>query len=475
MKISNLYSNKVINRKKGITLIALVVTIIVLLILVAVSITLVLGPDGIVEKAREGSAANRYGSIKDKIMIRNTELEVNTKILSKEQWNEIYDSLETAEDPFFIFKEKLGYKSLEEHIEQFKKDKLITKDDLYEYYYDSYDLQEKYNEMDEETKSALDDKFDFDISELLEDLNDVGEFYDNPIYVKIILGGKNSKNSKYVINIVDETIAFFFQKEEVSLTDILDGIEIKIPQNNSDENDNMALIIATTKPNEKFTLPISNTNGLKINWDVKNNPNQFATSKIQSYPFNIYENPGEYEIQIKGIASEGATFGEEFWKNQNELVTLHNELYLESSEYKNISDSLETFKNSLDGDYEEYKALYIQKYKMLSEEKYDKFANKIVELKNWGKNKFSNCYSFKIVLRGSIPNLNENSFVYKEGILKNVFHGCINLTGEAPKFWEEEYISNIQDNPPIGRGSFDFCYNLTNLNEIPLPWVGWIE
>ena len=160
MKISNLYSNKVINRKKGITLIALVVTIIVLLILAAVSITLVLGPDGIVEKAREGSVANRYGSIKDKIMIRNTELEVNTKTLSKEQWNEIYDSLETAEDPFFIFKEKLGYKSLEKNIEQFKKDKLITKDDLYEYYYDSYDLQEKYNEMDEETKSALDDKLD---------------------------------------------------------------------------------------------------------------------------------------------------------------------------------------------------------------------------------------------------------------------------------------------------------------------------
>lgn len=44
--------------QKGITLVALVVTIIVLIILAGVSISLVLGNDGIVTKARSG--ANDY-------------------------------------------------------------------------------------------------------------------------------------------------------------------------------------------------------------------------------------------------------------------------------------------------------------------------------------------------------------------------------------------------------------------------------
>jgi type II secretory pathway pseudopilin PulG len=41
--------------QKGITLVALVVTIVVLIILAAVSITLVLGDNGIVKKAKEGT------------------------------------------------------------------------------------------------------------------------------------------------------------------------------------------------------------------------------------------------------------------------------------------------------------------------------------------------------------------------------------------------------------------------------------
>ena len=50
---------------KGITLIALVVTIVVLLILAGVSINLVIGNNGIITKAGDARDANKYATIKD--------------------------------------------------------------------------------------------------------------------------------------------------------------------------------------------------------------------------------------------------------------------------------------------------------------------------------------------------------------------------------------------------------------------------
>ena len=50
---------------RGITLIALVITIVVLLILAGVSLNLVIGNNGIITKAGESKAANKYATIKD--------------------------------------------------------------------------------------------------------------------------------------------------------------------------------------------------------------------------------------------------------------------------------------------------------------------------------------------------------------------------------------------------------------------------
>ena len=54
-------------KQKGITLIALVITIIVLLILAGVSINLVVGEGGILGKAQNGVSASRAGSVKEEI------------------------------------------------------------------------------------------------------------------------------------------------------------------------------------------------------------------------------------------------------------------------------------------------------------------------------------------------------------------------------------------------------------------------
>ena len=57
----------------GITLIALVITIIVLIILAGISIAMISGQDGIISKAGAGAAANQLGAAKDKCALLATE------------------------------------------------------------------------------------------------------------------------------------------------------------------------------------------------------------------------------------------------------------------------------------------------------------------------------------------------------------------------------------------------------------------
>ena len=62
---------------KGITLIALVVTIIVLLILAGVSIAMLTGDNGILNRASESSVANAIGEGKDQVGLKVAELTTN--------------------------------------------------------------------------------------------------------------------------------------------------------------------------------------------------------------------------------------------------------------------------------------------------------------------------------------------------------------------------------------------------------------
>jgi len=62
---------------KGITLIALVVTIIVLLILAAVSIAMLTGQNGILKRSQEASYSNDVGNAKDEIAMEAAEAITN--------------------------------------------------------------------------------------------------------------------------------------------------------------------------------------------------------------------------------------------------------------------------------------------------------------------------------------------------------------------------------------------------------------
>ena len=62
-----------LKNKKGITLIALVVTIVVLLILAGVTISLLLDENGIIAKSKDARNANRAGAIKEEITLWKAE------------------------------------------------------------------------------------------------------------------------------------------------------------------------------------------------------------------------------------------------------------------------------------------------------------------------------------------------------------------------------------------------------------------
>ena len=92
-KIHNLYKNS------GITLIALVVTIIVLLILAGITLNLLLGDTGIFEKAKNSEDAYKIGALKDKIYATILDWEVEKKIPNT-TGDETIGTLESLWDKF---------------------------------------------------------------------------------------------------------------------------------------------------------------------------------------------------------------------------------------------------------------------------------------------------------------------------------------------------------------------------------------
>ena len=72
-----------IRDNKGITLVALVITIIVLIILAGVSINLILGDNGIITKAKEARKAQEIAEIKENVQMKIVELEMQNYKMDK--------------------------------------------------------------------------------------------------------------------------------------------------------------------------------------------------------------------------------------------------------------------------------------------------------------------------------------------------------------------------------------------------------
>ena len=78
-----------INRRTGITLIALVVTIVILLILAGVSISMLTGENGVISQAQTAKLESRAGEVEEKVGLWKTDNNIrknnNQTLVSKEE------------------------------------------------------------------------------------------------------------------------------------------------------------------------------------------------------------------------------------------------------------------------------------------------------------------------------------------------------------------------------------------------------
>ena len=83
--------NKRINQQKGITLIALVITIVVLLILAGVSVSTLIGENGIINKTKEAKIESEISNVKEqaRIDISTSEIEKQGEVLTEPELYEI--------------------------------------------------------------------------------------------------------------------------------------------------------------------------------------------------------------------------------------------------------------------------------------------------------------------------------------------------------------------------------------------------
>ena len=144
---------KKIRNQKGVTLVALVVTIIVLIILAGININLLLGENGLITKAQEAKKQQKIAEIKEKISLElasaETDAIIRNESLEEEQLNDIVSKYGTLQDD---------------------KDTILTKDDNYkislkEIWYGtlstsgSYSDKKKQIEMLEKELKELQDKY----------------------------------------------------------------------------------------------------------------------------------------------------------------------------------------------------------------------------------------------------------------------------------------------------------------------------
>ena len=85
--------NKRMKKNSGITLVALVVTIIVLLILAGITIAMLTGENGIINKAFQAKDATEYAQVQEEVMLAWTEVQADA-IIENYSKQELADKLE---------------------------------------------------------------------------------------------------------------------------------------------------------------------------------------------------------------------------------------------------------------------------------------------------------------------------------------------------------------------------------------------
>ena len=499
---------------KGITLVALIITIIILLILAGVTISLVIGDNGLITKSKQGIEESEMASIKEKAeLVRNEQgirnFEKNPQELTKSSYiNALNVSFEDSivEGSRVIVKDKKYAIFVKSNLEievikndgktlaegEMKLDYTVSEDRLIEIYpriggvesYKTYAEKILEGKLPEEKEQIFvdGDKYwnpkDYENVEnpTIEDLMKIRGFTKKEDLINFITHGGNVSFDEALVNWK------YVKPEDFDFEKYYNKIKITCPDGSQKNTDTISLgityqvykngeykFIGNVTDGEykgttaEVTVPVSTADKLslklKINITEDNKVIQLPIHISNSYTYNCEVNWGDGTVEQKITSSDLENVNHEYTDIGQYTVTIVGQcesLYVEWDNKSMKQALIEVEQWGLTGLNEIYLEECTNLKKIAIPNK-----NSFVKMKNFRSSfaKCSNLTSIPEKLFENCPNV--TSF-------RHTFYYCINLEGKSIHLWEEGREGIDENNG--GTNCYYGCTKLTDYDEIPRIW-----
>ena len=457
----------VTKKERGITLIALVITIIVLLILAGVSIATLTGQNGILTRTNDAKAEQSHGAVKDGIILAYNEYQIeiktasSTKIASKEIvtiQGEKEQALASIYTSFIDFLEQKGYVTID----------------------------------DEDTTTGI-----INVEELIGSRQALGNGEDTDIY-KI-----EEEDSNYVVNYYDED----GMPEEIWSISDSTSTETGEVTLEPDTGKEALILVYNVEAEDRIELPYglkwyddeyreneyNATFDFTVDWGDGSTDN-ITNANITQTAVHNYQIGGEIKITITGIFECISRCDEnfEYRRGSDKLIKVEQWgttglKMIDLSWLENLIEIAQPTQNSFkELHYVDFKRSGIQSipdmmfYNCTNITNFDISFSNCNNLQSVGDNIFSKCTnitSFNSTFSscGNLTNIGENIFYGCENVKEfcQTFYKCYNLEGNAPELWLRvvDGEKNGYIGIPDGEGCYGGCEKLNNYEEIPEYWT----
>ena len=509
-----------LKNKKGITLVALIITVIILLILAGVTISLLIGDNGMVKKTKQGVEESEMASIKEQAeLVRNEQgirnFEGNPQELTKSSYiNALNVSFENSivEGSRVIVKDKKYAIFVKSNLEievikndgktlaegEMKLDYTVSEDGLIEIYpriggvesYKTYaeKILEGKTQGEKEQIFVDGDKYrypeDYENIEnpTIEDLMKIRGFSKKEDLINFITYGGNVSFDEALVN---------WQYVKPEGYDFDTEIEIICPDNQKLKTDTNTLSIKyfVYKNGEyefvgnivkgKYSGLSANT-VVSVNLDenvyeyskIKLRINVTDDNKIIQLPTGDKDSDTQEEYKYNCEVDWGDST-EKQKVTKGSYTGLKHE-YVNSGEYTiTIEGAYESLYVNEDNDSMKKALIKVEQWGTtgLKDIYLEKCAN-LTEIASPSKNSFVKITSFRSAFSecSSLTNIPENLFANCPSVIdfSYTFHMCEKLEGKSIHLWEEGREGINEENG--GFGCYTGCYNLEDYEEIPRFW-----
>ena len=462
-----IFLEKVKKKERGITLIAMVITIIILLIIAGISIEMITGDNGILSQAESAVIKQSHGAVKEGIILA---------------YNEYQIEINTASNEKLASTEKVMIKGNEE--KSLNSNSISFLDFLVEKGYADGETGVLDVEKLTGSKQSLGNGTDTDVYKLEEEENNyVVNYYDEDNKKEEIWSIEKNNNTEEEIALEPDT-----GKEELILVyNVNEGDTIELPYNlkwmDSERNEYDAEF--------NFT----------VDWGDGSSDTIASASEMETKARHTYNN-GEVNKEVK-ITIDGIfeCLCIEYYDYENEENIYHEGYdklirvdqwgttglkYINLEDYDNLTQIVvpteSSFKDLVSTNFSGTGIQSIPDKMFMNCTKITSFASVFYgcdNLQTIGDYAFSNCSNVTDFGRTFSHCINltkigkdifsrcNNVEMYNETFLE-----CANLTGKAPELWLTGTNSeeNNYKGEPNGNACFYNCTKLDNYNEIPEYW-----